>query len=198
MTRAARTILVVFLSLLCITPVIAQTTQPASHVKQIILVFKTHFDIGYTDLAKNVVERYRTQFVDKAISVYDETKSLPRDKQFVWTVPGWPLTQMISPAQTPERRARIAEMIQNGNLVWHALPFSTHTESLELEDLVRGMRFSSELSRSFNQPLVRDAKMTDVPSHTWIVPTLLKHAGIEFVQLGCNAASAVPDVPVLS
>src|SRR5437763_10846456 len=112
MARAAKTLVAIVGSLLLITPCHAQT-RPAPHVKQIILVFKTHFDIGFTDLAKNVVERYRTQFVDKAISVYDETKSLPREKQFVWTVPGWPLTQMISPAQTPQRRAKIVEMIHN-------------------------------------------------------------------------------------
>src|SRR5207237_10826704 len=114
MPLAARALLIAVFSLLAAASN-AQTTQPASHVKQIILVFKTHFDIGFTDLAKNVVERYRTQFMDRAISVYDETKQLPKEKQFVWTVPGWPLAQMISPAQTAERRERISEMISNGN-----------------------------------------------------------------------------------
>src|SRR3990172_606239 len=82
--------------------------------EQVIVVFKTHFDIGYTDLARNVVERDRTSMIDKA---------------------------------------------------------------LDLEAFVRGMRFSSDLSRRCGMPLARDAKMTDVPSHTWIVPTVLKHAG---------------------
>ena len=27
-------------------------------VKKVILVFKTHFDIGFTDLARNVIEQY--------------------------------------------------------------------------------------------------------------------------------------------
>ena len=39
--------------------------------------------------------------------------------------------------------------------------------------------------------------MTDVPSHTWIVPTVLKHAGVDFLHLGCNSASGSPDVPLL-
>ncbi len=45
--------------------------------------------------------------------------------------------------------------------------------------------------------LPRDAKMTDVPCHSWIMPTLLRHAGIEFLHLGCNAASRSPQVPLL-
>lgn len=40
-------------------------------------------------------------------------------------------------------------------------------------------------------------KMTDVPSHSWITPTLLEHAGIRFLHLGCNPASQYPRVPQL-
>ena len=39
--------------------------------------------------------------------------------------------------------------------------------------------------------------MTDVPCHSWILPTLLKHAGVNFLHLGCNAASSSPKVPEL-
>lgn len=79
----------------------------------------------------------------------------------------------------------------------HALPFTTHTELLELEDLVRGMSFSSKLARSMDLELPRDAKMTDVPCHSWILPTLLRHAGVTFLHLGCNSASSSPEVPML-
>jgi len=36
-----------------------QREQPS--LEQVIIVHKTHFDIGYTDLAVNVVRRYRTE-----------------------------------------------------------------------------------------------------------------------------------------
>ena len=79
----------------------------------------------------------------------------------------------------------------------HALPFTTHTELLEAEDLVRGLTFASHLARSAGLDLPRDAKMTDVPSHSWIMPTLLRHAGVDLLHLGCNAASRSPQVPPL-
>ncbi|MHC4402863.1 MAG: glycosyl hydrolase-related protein [Planctomycetota bacterium] len=169
--------------------------QPA--VEQVVVVFKTHFDVGYTDLARNVVSRYRTSMIDKALDVCDHTKELRPEHRFVWTLPGWPMQQVLWPGQTAQRRGRIDEAIREGRLVWHALPGSLHTESLELEDLVRGFRFSSGLSRSFDVPPARDAKMTDVPSHVWALPTVLKHAGIDFLHLGCNSASASPEVPLL-
>ena len=39
--------------------------------------------------------------------------------------------------------------------------------------------------------------MTDVPCHSWIMPTLLRRAGVEFLHLGCNAGSSSPEVPRL-
>ena len=166
-------------------------------VREIVVVFKTHFDIGFTDLATNVLTRYRTTFVDNAMRLIDDSQSLPADRRFVWTVPGWPLEQMLWPGQTPERRDEILRALKDGRLALHALPFNTETESLDLEDLVRGLEFSTRLSRENGLPLPRAAKMTDVPEHTWIMPTLLKHAGVDFFQVGCNGGSAVMHVPPL-
>jgi hypothetical protein len=170
---------------------------PASRVSQVVVVFKTHFDLGYTDLTRKVVERYRTSMIDGALDVCDRNRPLPPESRFVWTLAGWPLAQMLYPEQTPQRRQRIEQAIRDGFLVWHALPGSLHTESLDLEDLVRGMEFSSRLSRRFGQPLPRDAKMSDVAAHTWLLPTLLKHAGVDFLHIGCNSAASSPDVPAL-
>ncbi len=39
--------------------------------------------------------------------------------------------------------------------------------------------------------------MTDVPCHSWIVPTLLAHAGIQFLHIGTNSGSSDPKVPLL-
>lgn len=165
-------------------------------VERVILVFKTHFDIGYTKLAREVLEQYRTTMIERALDVCDAARELPPQQRFVWTLPGWPMEQILSGAR-PETQARLRAAIGDGRMVWHALPGSTHTESMDLEDLVRGLRFSTELSATFKKPLARDAKMTDVPSHVWVLPTLLVHAGVEFLHIGCNSGSASPDLPPL-
>jgi len=177
----------------CAEPASAET----GGVEQVVVVFKTHFDIGYTQLAREVVERYRTSMIDKALEVCDHTDRLPPENRFVWTLSGWPMTQILWPGQTAERRARIEKAIRDGRLVWHALAGTTHTESMGVEDLVRSLGFSSRLARQFGQPPPRDAKMTDVPCHTWLLPTVLKRAGVDFLHLGCNSASGSPDIPVL-
>lgn len=168
-------------------------------LKQVVIVFKTHFDLGYTDFASNVVSRYRTTMIDEALSVVEKNRQLPPEQQFAWTIPGWPATRIAMnwPGQTASRREALARAFQDGRFVVHGLPFTTHTELLEMEDLVRGLGFASRMSRNSGLPLPRDAKMTDVPCHSWILPTLLKGAGIDFLHLGCNAASSSPQVPVL-
>ncbi|MEO6631201.1 MAG: hypothetical protein ABIN13_05745, partial [Mucilaginibacter sp.] len=167
-------------------------------VTDIWVVFKTHFDLGFTDLPENVFARYRGEMMDNALNVIEKNSALPRDKHFAWTVPGWPLyAQILGPLQTPERRARVEKAIRDGSIVAHGLPFTMHTESLDYEDLVRGLDYSSNISRTYGQPLTISAKMTDVPSHSWVLPTLLGNAGIKFLQLGCNPASQYPRVPPL-
>lgn len=174
-----------------------ETEQVLEQDMTFYLVFKSHFDIGYSALARDVVHEYRTSMIDKAMDVIDRNIDKMSGAQFVWTVPGWPLTQMLWEKQTPERRLRIEKALKNGNLVTHALPYTTHTETLEAEDLVRGLGYSSALARRYGLELPVDGKMTDVPAHTWVLPTILHHAGIKFFHLGSNPTNRGIDVPTL-
>ena len=166
-------------------------------VSEIVVVFKTHYDIGYTDLVTNILTRYRTEFADRALAVIDQSQSLPAEQRFTWTVPGWPLKEMLWAGQTPERRERLVQAVKDNRLAVHAMPFSLETETLDLEDLVEGMTYSAQLTAGMGLPLPRAAKMTDVPEHTWVLPTLLTHAGVTFLQVGCNGGSKPMQVPPL-
>ena len=86
---------------------------------------------------------------------------------------------------------------RDGRFVVHGLPFTTHTETLSEEDLIRGLSYSANLSKAVGLDLPRDAKMTDVPCHSWIMPTLLANAGIQFLHIGTNAGSSDPELPLL-
>ena len=163
---------------------------------KVIIAFKQHYDIGFTDSAEAVMKRFRTRLMDKTLALIEETDSMPEGERFVWTVPGWPAWDSVGPRQDPDRRERILRAISEKRLALHALPFTLWTGSLELEDLVRGMTFSSRLHRRTGlDELPRDAKMTDILSHSRVLPTLLKHAGVDILHIGCNTAFHPPDVP---
>jgi len=174
-------------------------SRPAGNLEEVIVVFKSHFDIGYTHLAREVVQGYRTTVIDHALEVVDQNRNLPAEQQFVWTIPGWPMKKILEdwPGQTAQRQARVRAAFREGRFVAHALPFSMQTEMLEPECLVRGLGFASQLARDAGKPLPAGAKMTDVPCHSWILPTVLRHAGVSFLHIGCNGACTPPRVPPL-
>lgn len=179
---------------------------------KIILVFKTHFDIGFTDLATRVIDSFHARMLPKVVQTCLETQSLGPSLHYVWTMPSWPLLQTLFPpihaepgtnGNRPVKEGEEADILETGRrlamegqIAWHALPFTTHTEACGLEDYIRGLLFSRTLSELFGRWPV-SAKMTDVPGHTWILPTLLARAGIRFLHLGCNSSSTPPDVPPL-
>lgn len=175
-------------------PVPAGKSTP---VEQVWVVFKTHLDIGYTDRIDDVLKKYRVTMMENALGVVEASRALPPEKRFSWTLAGWPLTQVLGPQQDPARRLRIEQAVREGAIAFHAIPFTFHTETDDLEDLVRGLGFSTRLASRYQRPLPISAKMTDVPCHAWVWPTLLSHAGVRFLQLGCNGVSAFVRVPDL-
>ena len=58
-------------------------------VKEIIVVCKTHFDIGYTHRVDDLLRYNRTTMIDRALATMEGANSLPPEQQFVWTSPGW-------------------------------------------------------------------------------------------------------------
>lgn len=173
-----------------------QERKPNLKLEQIIFVFKTHFDIGYTDLAERIVQKYSTSMINETLKTLDESKSMPAGNQFRWTVPGWPMKEILE-NRSGESKKVIDDAIRDGRFVVHALPFTFETEACTPEALTRSMQFSSKIARDHGLELPRDAKLTDVPSHSWFLPTLLKNAGVDFLQIGCNSASSSPKIPVL-
>ena len=157
--------------------------QPAG-VRNVIIVYKTHFDIGYSERVQQVIHDYRTAMADRVLEAIGKNSQQPKEKQFVWTLSGWPMKQILWAGQTKERREKIEQAMRDRNLAIHAYPFTTHTETAEPEDLVRGLAISSALARSYGLPLSASAKMSDVPGQSWIFPTLFAHAGITFYHMG--------------
>lgn len=165
-------------------------------VEDIVVVFKMHFDIGYTDWAESILQKYTTSMIEETLQSFEVTGKLPKDEQFVWTLPGWPAKYILENS-SPEYKKGVEQALREGRFAPHALPVTYETEAGDLETLVRGMTFSTDIARKYGRPLSRGAKLTDVPSHSWVLPTLLTHAGVDILHLGCNPGSASPDVPVL-
>lgn len=157
-------------------------------IKEVYLIFKTHLDIGYTDYAKNVIDNYLYNYIPNAIKVGYELKG--SSTPFVWSVGSWLIDEAI------KRGIDIEPAIKDGIISWHGLPYTSHTELMTKELFEYGVTISKKLDKKYGKNTI-GAKMTDVPGHTIaMIPTLKKH-GIEFLHIGVNTASPLPDVPPL-
>jgi hypothetical protein len=158
------------------------------------LVFKTHLDIGFTDHAARVRKQYHEQFIPQAIATGEHFFAENSDRPaFIWTTGAWLIWDHLQSA-VAERVRRLERAIERGLIAWHGLPFTTHTELMSPTLFRAGLSYAQELDRHFGKKTIA-AKMTDVPGHTLGMVPLMAEAGIQFLHLGVNTASPVPDVP---
>ncbi len=162
-------------------------------IKRVHLVFKTHLDIGFTDLAAAVTQRYMTQFIPSAIKTSETLRSNGSNERMVWTTGSWLIAHYLEHAAENDRK-KLEQAIEEGDITWHALPFTTHTELMDAHLFRFGMSLSKRLDERFSHTTIA-AKMTDVPGHTIALVPLLASYGIQYLHIGVNGGSRVPSVP---
>lgn len=164
-----------------------------SPVQTVHLIFKTHLDVGFTDFSASVVQNYFRSYIPKAIALAQELRERGADERFIWTTGSWLIYEYLEWADSQARR-RMEQAIAAGDITWHALPFTTHTELMDVPLFNFGLSLSQVLDQRFGRHTTA-AKMTDVPGHTRGIIPLLANAGVTFLHIGVNGASRPPDVP---
>lgn len=162
-------------------------------VDTIHVVFKTHLDIGFTALARDVVAGYTERYLPRAIELSEELERRGGTARFVWTTGSWLIDHVLRTG-APAQRDRLDAALREGRIRWHALPLTTHTELMDPSLAAFATSLSHDLDARYGRRTIA-AKMTDVPGHTVGLVPVLAAAGIEYLHLGVNGASAVPDVP---
>jgi len=163
--------------------------------RKIHLIFKTHLDVGFTDFAAAVTHNYFKKYIPTALRVAREMRDSGCEDRFVWTTGSWLIYEFLEQA-SPAERADMEAGILAGDIAWHALPFTTHTELMDAELFRFGLSLSQSLDARYGRHTTA-AKMTDVPGHTRAIIPLLAEAGVQFLHIGVNPGSTVPSVPGL-
>ncbi len=159
-------------------------------MKKVIVVSKTHLDLGFTDYAENIKQKYIHSFIPDAITLAEKVNTQDK-KYFIWTTGSWILKEAL---KNPEQKEKLTKAIKDGNIVPHAMPFTTHTELLDEDSLDFGLSLVDDLDKIRGRKTIA-AKMTDVPGHTKGLVSLLAKHGIKLLHIGVNGASALVDVP---
>ena len=162
-------------------------------IKTVHIVFKTHLDVGFTDLAENVVARYFGTYIPGALALAEALRREGGPERFVWTTGSWLIYEYLEQAD-PEARRRMEDAIRRGDIAWHGLPFTTLTEAMDAELFRFGLSLSRKLDARYGRETIA-AKMTDVPGHTRAIVPLMAEAGVTLLHIGVNSASSAPEVP---
>lgn len=161
-------------------------------MKKVIVVSKTHLDLGFTDFAESIRQKYIREFIPSAIELAEKVNS-GSSKKFIWTTGSWILKEALENSDEKDK-IRLKEAIARGDIVPHALPFTTHTELFDRDTYDFGLTIVDEIDKIRGRKTV-SAKMTDVPGHTKAIVPLLAEHGVKLLHIGVNGASAVPEVP---
>lgn len=163
--------------------------------RKIHLIFKTHLDVGFTNYASVVIQSYFNKYIPDALALARQMRLSGQPERFIWTTGSWLIYEYLEQAN-PFQRREMEETILAGDITWHALPFTTHTELMDADLFRLGLSLSRRLDERFGRQTIA-AKFTDVPGHTRAIIPLLAEAGIQFLHIGVNPGSTVPSVPPL-
>ncbi|MGM0432059.1 MAG: DUF5054 domain-containing protein [Spirochaetota bacterium] len=161
--------------------------------KHVHVVFKSHLDIGFTNLAQRVVDQYMNDYIPRALDLIDQLHESPIG--FTWTTGSWMIKEFLERSSSSFRR-RMERAISERNIRWHAMPFTLHSELATADLFSAGLQISKDLDKQFGVETIA-GKCTDVPGHTQAIIPLLAAYGIRFLHIGTNPACIPAEVPSL-
>lgn len=172
----------------------SQVEAPQEGVKEVLVMFKCHLDVGFIDTQAAIIHKYFAEYYPRAIDTAEKLRATGSDG-YVWTTGSWLLYEYLQQASDGDLKI-MEQAIQRGDIAWHALPFTWQSELLDRSAIQGAVGFSKALDRRFGRRTT-GAKMTDVPGHTRGLVGPLHEAGVIFLDIGVNSASTPPDVPPL-
>lgn len=129
-----------------------------------------HLDIGYTDTQAKVTELH-SRNLDKTLEI------LRADPGYAFSVDGSFIIENFLRSRSAAQQGELAAALREGQVSTNAMWALLLTGVASLEELYRALYLTAGLRRDHGVP-VRYAGLTDVPSYSWAVPSVLAAAGI--------------------
>lgn len=138
--------------------------QVNNQVSKVYVVFKTHLDVGFTDLSSVVTKRYVNEFIPKAIDLSEKLRADGSGERYIWTTGAWVIWKYLQTA-SPKDVERLNAAIRRGDIVWNAVPYTVESETMTQDLLKTTLLLSRKLDKMYGKQTIA-AKMTDVSGHT--------------------------------
>jgi len=143
---------------------------------------KVHNDVGYTDLHPNV-EELNNRNTDRMMEVLDAYPFYKFNLETAW------LAEEYLRSRSGPYRTKFLANLRQGRLSVNAFYLNLLTGTCSGEELYRALYFAHQLHREEGGNFDY-ACLTDVPSHSWFLPTLLSDVGVKRFANGSNQTRA--------
>lgn len=150
---------------------------------QIFAALRIHNDVGFTDLQPNIQE-LDARNGDRVIDIAAHFPSFKFNFEDGWLVDNY------LHSRTPARGRQLLKLAAEDRVSVNALYLNLLTGLCTGEELYRALYFSKGLERTAGVP-VRSASLTDVPTPSWFIPSLLRDSGIAYFASGGNQSRSL-------
>lgn len=151
-------------------------------IRRIHLIHHTHFDIGFTDLAREVI-RKQGGYLSDAIRLCEA------DPEYFWTIESGSLLRNWLESQKPRQRERILKLLRSGQMELGGFDMQMLTETASFSELCANVFRSARLGRQFGFP-VECAILDDIGGFCGELPRLMNEAGLRYLICGVGACQA--------
>ncbi len=168
-----------------------QQNLPQPKISKVYVVAMCHLDLGFTDFEYKVIQTYFENYIPTAIETARNLAHTNGEERYVWTLSSWMIYEYLERA-SPENRRNLEQALTDGQIAWHAMPFTWYSELLDRSLMRSAFGISKALDRRFGIKTIA-GKLSDVPGHTRSLIGPATEAGIQFLDIGVNPHP--PDVP---
>lgn len=151
---------------------------------QLCLVPSVHTDLGYTDLFPKTFALHAKN-IDHIIDICNETKGLSENKRLKWNIEAsWAFLNYEM--RRPKKRVNeLVSLVKEGLIDVSAWYSQQLTAFCSHEEICRMFYLAERLRKEYGIE-IKSAISTDLPSFTYIMPTIMKKSGVDYFAVGIN------------
>ena len=156
-----------------------------SSLQHVTLVHHTHMDIGYTDLAGEVLDQ-QLGHLDGALALCRGNADRPEEERFRWTIESAWLVRDYLACRPRAARAELLDALRAGWCELQAFLTQPLTELSTIDDLAECLAYAVDLGRSEGFP-VRCGMIDDIGGYAGRLPSVMAGMGVPYLVAGVGA-----------
>ena len=151
-------------------------------IRSIYLIHHTHFDIGFTDLAGEVIHQ-QVGYLSDAVRLCEA------DPEYRWTIESGSLLRLWLASQNEKNQDRILKFLRSGQMELGGFDMQMLTETASFSELYANVFRPAQLGKKYGFP-VECAILDDIGGFCGELPRMMNEAGLRYLICGVGACQA--------